>query len=342
MSKSILPYSGMVIGKEVKLSTEGSILFAGTDRLLSEDNNNLFWNNTDKSLVLQQANTPLSPALSFGDGQDGLFSHIDGGLSLALDGVSNYEFDSSYFKSTATSAFSIAKADSGETLPTYGFNGDANTGLGRSGADSLYLMAGGNVGVRLNASGEVEINSSYTLPIADGTVGQVLATDGAGGLTFAGASSLPTGFTEGSVLFAGVGGVMEQDNASFHWDLVNKRLGIGTPNSITSTDFVGGNARSIVTKTTTYTATINDSTILCDSTAGSFTVTLPTAASAYNSDGTGLILKIKRVSSDSSGNLITIDGNGTETIDNQLTQTLASGASITIQSDGTSWHIISN
>lgn len=37
-----------------------------------------------------------------------------------------------------------------------------------------------------------------------------------------------TGATAGSVLFAGVSGVLQQDNANFFWDNTNNRLGIGT------------------------------------------------------------------------------------------------------------------
>lgn len=42
-----------------------------------------------------------------------------------------------------------------------------------------------------------------------------------------------TSATEGSVLFAGVGGILQQDNANFFWDDTNNYLGIGTatPNS---------------------------------------------------------------------------------------------------------------
>ena len=37
-----------------------------------------------------------------------------------------------------------------------------------------------------------------------------------------------TSATEGSVLFAGAGGVLQQDNSNFFWDDTNNRLGIGT------------------------------------------------------------------------------------------------------------------
>ena len=34
--------------------------------------------------------------------------------------------------------------------------------------------------------------------------------------------------SSGSLLFAGTGGTVTQDNANFYWDNTNKRLGIGT------------------------------------------------------------------------------------------------------------------
>lgn len=46
-------------------------------------------------------------------------------------------------------------------------------------------------------------------------------------ITISGTITLPL-FTQGSVLFAGVGGVVSQDNAGFNWDDVNNRLFVGS------------------------------------------------------------------------------------------------------------------
>jgi hypothetical protein len=51
------------------------------------------------------------------------------------------------------------------------------------------------------------------------------------------------GFSSGSVLFAGPGGSISQNNASFFWDNVNGRLGIGTNAPAFPIDAVGGNFR---------------------------------------------------------------------------------------------------
>lgn len=95
--------------------------------------------------------------------------------------------------------------------------------------------------------------------------------------------------------------------------------------------------KKIVSKTTTYTATTSDHTILCDATGGAFSVTLPTAASAYNSTvGSGQILCI--VKTDGGLNAVTIDGSGAELVDGSATQAIAVAFdSWMIQSNGTAW-----
>lgn len=47
----------------------------------------------------------------------------------------------------------------------------------------------GNINLDPNGTGQVQINSAYTLPNADGTAGQILTTDGLGAVTFQDAPS---------------------------------------------------------------------------------------------------------------------------------------------------------
>jgi hypothetical protein len=48
-----------------------------------------------------------------------------------------------------------------------------------------------------------------------------------------------SGLTPGSVIFAGTGGTLSQDNGNFYWDDVNNRLGIGTSSPAATLDVVG-------------------------------------------------------------------------------------------------------
>ena len=97
---------------------------------------------------------------------------------------------------------------------------------------------------------------------------------------------------------------------------------------------VSGQVRLITTKTTTYTATVSDDFINADATSGAFTITLFTAVG-----NSGAKIYIKKI--DSSANAITVDADGSETIDDVLTQILTSQYdAITLVSDGTEWWIV--
>lgn len=89
---------------------------------------------------------------------------------------------------------------------------------------------------------------------------------------------------------------------------------------------------SVVAKTGNYTATLADELILCSGAA--FTITLPAASTS-----TGKVLTIKKTDS-TAANIITIDGNASETIDGATTQALTSQyESMKITCDGSNWQI---
>jgi len=107
-------------------------------------------------------------------------------------------------------------------------------------------------------------------------------------------------------------------------------IGISSPTSTLHVD--GAIAKSITTKTATYTAA-NDYTILCST--NTFTINLPTASGI-----TGRIYIIKNITS---GTTITVDGSGSETIDGATTYTLASQYKyVQIQSTGSEWVVTGN
>lgn len=87
-------------------------------------------------------------------------------------------------------------------------------------------------------------------------------------------------------------------------------------------------------KTANYTATGDETTILCDASGGAFTITLPAAASF-----TGKHFYVKKT--DTSYNAVTIDGNASETIDGSTTTTLNTQYEfVKIVCDGSNWHIV--
>lgn len=88
-------------------------------------------------------------------------------------------------------------------------------------------------------------------------------------------------------------------------------------------------------KTTTYTATGDETVITC-TTGSPWTLTLPAAASFP-----GKHFYIKKTSSDT--NVLTVDGNASETIDGQLTLKICSQYDFAkIVSDGSNWHLVTD
>lgn len=119
----------------------------------------------------------------------------------------------------------------------------------------------------------------------------------------------------------------------------NRNVGLGVNtitdlfSSVTTSKFYGDGGGEVVSKTAAYTATPYDHTILADTSAGGFTVTLPAAANVK-----GKMLVILKTSNDS--NTLTVDGNASETINGATTQssTIQYDAFL-LQSDGSGWKL---
>lgn len=92
---------------------------------------------------------------------------------------------------------------------------------------------------------------------------------------------------------------------------------------------------SLVVKTSAYTLTDADVTVLADTTSAGFTLTLPTAVGRL-----GKLFRIKKKSTDS--NTLVIDGAGSETIDGSanITSSATNRPNWTLQSDGSNWWIV--
>lgn len=125
------------------------------------------------------------------------------------------------------------------------------------------------------------------------------------------------------------------------------RLGVGTNGQVltaASGETTGMNWQTpssstanlvVQSKTTTYTILTSDDLILGDTSGGAFTLTLPTAVG-----NTGKQFKIKYTDS-GFANALTVDGDGTETIDGSTTTTLNTlGETLVIVSDGSNWEIL--
>src|SRR5258708_1291847 len=117
-----------------------------------------------------------------------------------------------------------------------------NTGTGTT-ENGIYVN---NTGTGLTG---IEVAGTWTTGILTNNnsinAGSGTITGGA----ISGSSLTSTGLTQGSVVFAGTGGLLSQNNANFFWDNTNARLGIGTtsPNAaldVRSAISIGANAAS--------------------------------------------------------------------------------------------------
>ena len=195
----------------------------------------------------------------------------------------------------------------------YGLNLDAGATL----TDCYWESIDGIANITYGAGDRAPRNPSYLTLGTDGnidnervltgTANQIVLADNGAGSTLV--LSLPQDIHTGATpTFAGL-----------------------TINGTLDTDgFIG----ATVEKSSGYTATASDFAIMCDASGGGFTITLPAAASH-----TGRVYHIKKI--DSSGNIVTVDGNSSETIDDATTAVLTTQyESITIQSDGDEWFIL--
>lgn len=92
----------------------------------------------------------------------------------------------------------------------------------------------------------------------------------------------------------------------------------------------------VLSKSGNYTIALKDRTclVLCNAAGGAFTITLPDAATAV--DGFDLLIK----KTDSSVNAVTVDGNGSQTIDGALTYLLTvQNQAARIHSDLANWQL---
>ncbi len=103
--------------------------------------------------------------------------------------------------------------------------------------------------------------------------------------------------------------------------------------AVAATPDVKGLLEVVKTITADLTLSVLDDLVYCDASSGAITVTLPAA-----SGNSGRPLRIKKI--DSSANTVTIDGNGSETIDDGLTAVLTDQyESVDLVCDGANWYI---
>lgn len=130
-----------------------------------------------------------------------------------------------------------------------------------------------------------------------------------------------------------------QNRALLGDTIAGGRGGIALPAEVPGGWFLGG-LKSLTSADSPYTVQDDDTVLLCNTGGGNITVNLPAVAS-----NPGRKLYIKKTAE---GNLLTLDGNGTETIDNETTLVIGTDGgdfdrAVQIWSNGsTGWEIVTN
>jgi len=94
-------------------------------------------------------NNAAKPSLGFGDGDTGFFEGSDDMLNLAVGGSHVASMSSTYIYSVNSAGGALGLAAATSTSPSITFTSDANTGLGKEGADNMSLIAGGVECIRI-------------------------------------------------------------------------------------------------------------------------------------------------------------------------------------------------
>ena len=106
--------------------------------------------------------------------------------------------------------------------------------VGSATATTYSRLGTGTTGHTLDAANDLLITDDLEVDgdaFFDGNLTVVGTCSGCGGMSIGGAI---TSATQGSILFAGVSGVLAQDNTNFFWDNTNKNLKLGNPAEVST------------------------------------------------------------------------------------------------------------
>jgi hypothetical protein len=145
----------------------------------------------------------------------------------------------------------ITSSVNGNVIITPNGTGHIAVGFGSTNNPPIRFYessANGTNSIGIKAPATLTADSTYTLPTADGTSGQVLSTNGSGTLSWANndsgltvnSTAIALG-TAGRVFFQNASNQLSQ-SANLFWDNTNNRLGINTATPTQALD-VSGNAR---------------------------------------------------------------------------------------------------
>jgi len=217
----------------------------------------------------------------------------------------------------------------------------ANTGADGAGSwePNLRLAVDGTVGLFNSSQGavgskyfQIEMTDGIRLKTGGSTKSAILLSDNiaTANKTF----QFPNASGELAVLSDVTGGQTLLTNSGATGAITildNGNVGIGTAEPLAELHTTGGRIVNTTRETTTYTVLVTDDAIYCDTDGAAWTLTLPAGV-----DGQRFFI----TNCGGSGNDLTIDGDGSEEINGELTQLLSDEDSIIIIFESTEgWRV---
>ena len=287
--------NGTILASSAALTT-GSILFAGASGVISENNAQFFWDNTNKTIKIGQASTASGKITLFESTSANGVTIASGANTAAWtmtlpvdDGTSGQALVTN--GSGVTSWASVSGTPGGATTNVQfnnagAFGGNANFTYNSTGVITLGSVSATTGAIKLANTGsanlltiEPGVNAAawtFTFPTGPGTSGQVLQTDGAGAASWTTVTTTPAGAnTQVQYNNSGAFGA----NGGFTYNGTN---GIALGVASTQTGQV-----------TLYNSTnANTAKIQSGANSANWTMTLPTSGGSANqvlvTDGTGV------------------------------------------------------
>lgn len=211
--------------------------WTGTNQIGSDTN--FHWDNTNKRLGIGNA----APSVAL---------HVTGSARITSLNVAQL-VRSDVNGNLSNGNVDLSSGDVTNVLPIA--RGGTNSGTTLNNNRIMVSSGGAIVEAAALTNGQLLIGSTGAAPVAAnitvGALASLTVTNGAGSIIIDAiqdirTSASPTfvnatlsGKTLGSVLFAGTGGLVQQDNATFFWDNTNKRLGLGNAAPARQLDVTG-------------------------------------------------------------------------------------------------------
>lgn len=193
--------------------TAGSIIFSNGS-ILTQNNAKFFWNDTDNSLLIGKNTNSITIAGS--SVKSGLIVH---GGPAASSSTGQFHWHSN----TDTARHLFARSRGNPTVQTIVSSGDILGDLQFVGHDGTDYEYGASLRVEVDGTpGSNNMPGRFlflTTPSGSATPIERLRISANGDISHA-------GMTSGSVLFAGTGGLISQNNSAFFWDNARPSLNI--------------------------------------------------------------------------------------------------------------------